>query len=71
LDNIRQGISTGLHEASFDVIFFDLPGMLNCEGVLKMLASMDYIFTTVSADRFVLESTLQYATLTSAWIKVY
>jgi cellulose biosynthesis protein BcsQ len=47
----------------FDVIFFDLPGTLNSGGVLKTLASMDYIFTPVSADRFVLESTLQYATL--------
>jgi cellulose biosynthesis protein BcsQ len=50
-------------EKAFDVIFFDLPGTLNSEGVLKTLASMDYIFTPVSADRFVLESTLQYATL--------
>jgi cellulose biosynthesis protein BcsQ len=50
-------------EKPFDVIFFDLPGTLNSEGVLKTLASMDYIFTPVSADRFVLESTLQYATL--------
>jgi cellulose biosynthesis protein BcsQ len=50
-------------EKPFDVIFFDLPGTLNSEGVLKTLASMDYIFTPVSADRFVLESTLLYATL--------
>jgi cellulose biosynthesis protein BcsQ len=47
----------------FDVIFFDLPGTLNSGGVIKTLAAMNYIFTPVSADRFVLESTLQYATL--------
>ena len=47
----------------FDVIFFDLPGTLNSGGVIKTLASMNYIFTPVSADRFVLESTLQYAML--------
>ena len=47
----------------FDVIFFDLPGTLNSGGVIKTLASMNYIFTPISADRFVLESTLQYATL--------
>jgi cellulose biosynthesis protein BcsQ len=47
----------------FDVVFFDLPGTLNSEGVLKTLASMDYIFAPVSADRLVLESTLQYAGL--------
>jgi cellulose biosynthesis protein BcsQ len=47
----------------FDVIFFDLPGTLNSGGVIKTLAAMDYIFTPISADRLVLESTLQYATL--------
>jgi cellulose biosynthesis protein BcsQ len=47
----------------FDVIFFDLPGTLNSSGVVQTLATMDYIFTPVSADRFVLESTLQYATM--------
>jgi cellulose biosynthesis protein BcsQ len=48
-------------EKPFDVIFFDLPGTLNSKGVVQTLATMDYIFTPVSADRFVLESTLQYA----------
>ncbi|MDR1865929.1 MAG: ParA family protein [Bacteroidales bacterium] len=46
-----------------DFIFFDLPGTLNSEGVLKTLASMDYVFTPISADRVVLESTLQFASL--------
>lgn len=53
----------GKTERPFDVIFFDLPGTLNSEGVIKTLATMDYIFTPVSADRLVLESTLQYATM--------
>ncbi len=46
-----------------DFIFFDLPGTLNSQGVLKTLATMDYIFTPVSADRIVLESTLQFASI--------
>jgi cellulose biosynthesis protein BcsQ len=50
-------------EKPLDVIFFDLPGTLNTEGVIKTLAAMDYIFTPISADRLVLESTLQYATM--------
>ena len=50
-------------QKDFDVIFFDLPGTLNSEGVIKTLAAMDYIFTPISADRLVLESTLQYATM--------
>jgi cellulose biosynthesis protein BcsQ len=48
-------------EKPYDVIFFDLPGTLNSKGVVNTLATMDYIFTPISADRFVLESTLQYA----------
>ena len=50
-------------ERPYDVIFFDLPGTLNTTGVVKTLAAMDYIFTPISADRLVLESTLQYATM--------
>ena len=45
-----------------DFIFFDLPGTLNMAGVIKTLAMMDYVFIPVSADRVVLESTLQFAT---------
>ena len=48
---------------AFDIIFFDLPGTLNSGGVIKTLASMNYVFTPISADRFVLESTLQFATM--------
>ena len=44
-----------------DFIFFDLPGTLNSAGVVKTLATMDYIFAPISADRVVLESTLQFA----------
>ena len=48
-------------EEDFDVIFFDLPGTLNSDGIIQTLAAMDYILTPISADRVVLESTLQYA----------
>ncbi|GHU63626.1 conjugal transfer protein TraA [Bacteroidia bacterium] len=49
-------------ENELDFIFFDLPGTLNTKGVVKTLAMMDYVFIPVSADRVVLESTLQFAT---------
>jgi len=49
-------------ENDLDFIFFDLPGTLNTQGVVKTLAMMDYVFIPVSADRVVLESTLQFAT---------
>lgn len=44
-----------------DVVFFDLPGTVNSSGVLQSLSNMDYIFTPISADRLVLESSLAFA----------
>ena len=51
------------NEEELDFIFFDLPGTLNIAGVIKTLACMDYVFVPVSADRVVLESTLQFASI--------
>ena len=44
-----------------DIVFFDLPGTVNSEGVINSLAGMDYIFTPISADKVVLESSLSFA----------
>ena len=49
------------HTNEIDIIFFDLPGTVNSEGVINSLACMDYIFTPITADRVVLESTLSFA----------
>ena len=48
-------------EVPLDIIFFDLPGTLNIKGVIKTVSQMDYIFSPICADRFVAESTLQFA----------
>jgi cellulose biosynthesis protein BcsQ len=64
--NAADAISTAERletEYDLDFIFFDLPGTLNTKGVIKTLATMDYVFIPVSADRVVLESTLQFATI--------
>jgi len=45
----------------YDIIFFDLPGTVNQEGVIHTISQMDYIFSPISADRVVLESTLRFA----------
>lgn len=50
-----------IEENHFDIIFFDLPGTLNTQGVVRTLSNMDYIFSPISADRVVLESTLNFA----------
>jgi len=53
-----------------DVIFFDLPGTVNTPGVLTTLSEMDYIFSPITADRVILESTLSFThVLTHALIK--
>lgn len=48
----------------YDMIFLDLPGTVNAEGILYTLSQMDYIFCPISADRVVLESSLRFATRT-------
>lgn len=44
-----------------DIVFFDLPGTANTKGVLTALQSMDYIFSPITADRLVVESTLAFS----------
>lgn len=46
-----------------DFIFFDLPGTVNTPGILKALAGMHHIFTPMTADRVVMESTLIFSQL--------
>ena len=47
--------------SDYDVVFFDLPGTVNSEGIINSLSGMDYIFTPIAADRVVLESSLSFA----------
>jgi cellulose biosynthesis protein BcsQ len=44
----------------YDFIFFDLPGTMNNEYMIHALAEIDYLIAPISADRVVLESTLNY-----------
>ncbi len=46
-----------------DVVFFDLPGTVNTPGILKALAGMHHIFSPITADRVVMESTLIFTQL--------
>lgn len=54
-DSLFQSSSVPL-----DVIFFDLPGTVNSAGILKTLMGMDYIFSPITADRVVVESSLSF-----------
>ncbi|MDR6920010.1 ParA family protein [Chryseobacterium sp. 2987] len=47
-------------EITPDIIFLDLPGTVNTAGILKTLTNVNYIFSPITADRLVLESTLSF-----------
>jgi cellulose biosynthesis protein BcsQ len=46
-----------------DIIFFDLPGTVNTPGILNALAGMHHVFTPITSDRVVMESTLVFTQL--------
>lgn len=61
--NTKEAIADAEHiipQGNYDFIFFDLPGTLNNAELLYTLTKMDYIIAPISADRLVLESTLDY-----------
>lgn len=47
-------------ERHFDIVFFDLPGTLNSDGVLQTIAALDHIFIPITSDPLVMESTLAF-----------
>lgn len=61
-DQIEAAIAHYLNETAVppDIFFLDLPGTVNTPGILSALAQVDYIFSPITADRVVLESTLAF-----------
>lgn len=60
-ENAMEDAGDVIEELKPDFVFFDLPGTINNPAVVRTLSFMDYIIAPISADRVVLESTLQYA----------
>lgn len=60
-ENAMEDAREVIEELKPDFVFFDLPGTINNPAVVRTLSFMDYIIAPISADRVVLESTLQYA----------
>lgn len=61
--NTKEALADAEHlipQGDFDFIFFDLPGTLNNNDVIHTLAKMNYIIAPISADRLVMQSTLNY-----------
>ncbi len=69
MQNKAESVLEAAHEflntspVSVDAIFFDLPGTVNTPGILKALAGVHHIFTPITADRVVMESTLIFTQL--------
>jgi len=59
-ENAMEDAKEVIEEMKPDFVFFDLPGTINNPDVVHTLSFMDYIIAPISADRVVLESTLQY-----------
>ena len=59
-ENALKDAGELIEEMKPDFLFFDLPGTINNPAVIDALSYMDYIIAPISADRVVLESTLQY-----------
>lgn len=64
-ENVLEAANDFLKSSTIpiDVIFFDLPGTVNTPGILKALTGMHRIFTPITADRVVMESTLIFTQL--------
>lgn len=61
LESAHQFVNTS--PVPIDIVFFDLPGTVNTPGILQALAGMHHIFTPITADRVVMESTLIFTQL--------
>ena len=44
----------------YDVVFFDLPGTINNDGVIATFMAMDYVFVPMAPSRMSMESTLSF-----------
>ena len=70
-DSVLEEASQFIKDSSIpiDVVFFDLPGTVNTPGILNALAGMHHVFTPITADRLVMESTLIFTQLLQDVIK--
>ena len=59
-ENAVEDAKEAIEALNPDFVFFDFPGTINNPSVVRTLSFMDYIIAPISADRLVLESTLQY-----------
>ncbi|MDC7217560.1 MAG: AAA family ATPase, partial [Spirochaetales bacterium] len=59
----------GQTKETIDLVLFDVPGTVNTSGMYKLLSEMDVFLVPISADRVVLESSLNFAKALGKMIK--
>ena len=58
IDKAREFLAN--EPTAYDVVFFDLPGTINNEGVISTFMAMDYVFVPMLPSRMATESTLSF-----------
>ncbi len=58
--NVAQNY-LGQCDVNIDIVLFDLPGTVNSRGVMECVSQLDYVFTPITSDKIVLESSLAFA----------
>lgn len=58
IDKAREFLES--EPIDYDVVFFDLPGTINNDGVISTFMSMDYVFVPLAPSRMSMESTLSF-----------
>ena len=62
-DAIRTAENLVEAQPDLDFVFFDLPGTINNASIVNTIATMDYIFCPIAADRVVMESSIRFASI--------
>ena len=68
-DKAREAAGEVAQNGDFDIIFVDLPGTVNSQGVFSTIVNMDYVLTPIIADRIVMQSSLSFSATVLEFIK--
>lgn len=59
-----------LKYTDLDVVFFDLSGSTNSQGILETILNLDWVFCPLITDRIVLQSSLSFISTINQWLSI-
>jgi len=68
-EKARDAAGEVAENGDFDIIFIDLPGTVNSQGVFSTIVNMDYVLTPIIADRMVMQSSLSFSATVMEFVK--